>query len=213
MSFLKKLFQGSSSCEQAAEQANAPEASPPSPKPPGTCVGDSASLPEGGRLHAKIEGRYITVLRLDGALRCIDSICFHAGGPLGIGDIEDVNGNKCLVCPWHFYKIDVATGDKYYQGVQFVNGKMVSGDWKSNGVKQRVHPVSEVDGKIYVELSTAGPDGQAPGPIDSDEYACNAPCGDRVLNSAPSANKVRVHSVGADGKKPSGHVLRGQYQS
>lgn len=27
-------------------------------------------------------------------------------------------------------QIDVATGDKYYQGVQFVNGKMVSGDWK-----------------------------------------------------------------------------------
>ncbi len=23
----------------------------------------------------------------------------------GIGDIEDVNGNACLVCPWHFYKV------------------------------------------------------------------------------------------------------------
>ncbi len=58
-------------------------------------------------------------------------------------------------------------------------------------------------------LGTAGRDGQAPGPIDSDEYACNAPCGDRVLNSAPSANKVRVHSVGADGKKPSGEEGQG----
>lgn len=62
-----------------------------------------------------------------------------------------------------------------------------------------------------MELSTAGPDGQAPGPIDSDEYACNAPCGDRVLNSAPSANKVRVHSVGADGKKPSGEAGQGRW--
>ncbi len=136
MSFLKKLFQGRSSCEEATEQANA-EASPHSPKPPGTCVGDSASLPEGGRLHAKIEasvvitathtcqwhpphlqrpshpsphlctlphtiamqGRYITVLRLDGVLRCIDSICFHAGGPL----VRMVPGHSassaCVMCP------------------------------------------------------------------------------------------------------------------
>lgn len=69
----------------------------------GTYVGDSASCPEGGRMHAKIEvgetihsgvvtpclatimllqGRYVTILRNDGVLTCIDSICFHAGGPL-----------------------------------------------------------------------------------------------------------------------------------
>lgn len=47
----------------------------------------------------------------------------------GIGDIEDVNGRACIVCPWHYYKIDVETGDKYYQQVKFVNGKMVEGDW------------------------------------------------------------------------------------
>jgi nitrite reductase/ring-hydroxylating ferredoxin subunit len=73
-------------------------------------VGDASALKEGGRLHAKAQvshskcnwgaigvallvhectgnaacaqGRYVTVLRLDGQLSCIDSVCFHAGGPL-----------------------------------------------------------------------------------------------------------------------------------
>lgn len=93
---------------------------------------------------AGLQGRYVTVLRMDGMIYCIDSICFHAGGPLvgltkvgqqrcdfpravprkqtlhsyrpisprllqqGIGDIEDVNGQKCLVCPWHFYRVGSA---------------------------------------------------------------------------------------------------------
>jgi hypothetical protein len=25
--------------------------------------------------------------------------------PQGIGDIEEVNGRACLVCPWHYYKV------------------------------------------------------------------------------------------------------------
>ncbi|GIM12859.1 hypothetical protein Vretimale_16093 [Volvox reticuliferus] len=176
-------------------------------------------------LHPAVQGRYVTVLRIDGKLYCIDSICFHAGGPLGIGDIEDVNGHKCLVCPWHFYKIDVQTGDKYYQGVEFKDGKMLGGEWKSNGVRQRVHPVIEQGGKIYVTLSTQ-PDAEAAavaagllgcgGPssacsprsrVDSDTYAFEAPCGDRVLNSPPSANRAKVHSVGADGRKPAAGQL------
>lgn len=29
-----------------------------------------------------VQGRYVSVLRLQGILHAIDSICFHAGGPL-----------------------------------------------------------------------------------------------------------------------------------
>ncbi|GLC42375.1 Cytochrome c oxidase subunit 1 [Pleodorina starrii] len=227
MQMIKRFFSHSLSSEAGDQTAQ--NESPA--KPLGTCVGDSKSCPEGGRLHAKIEGRYVSVLRIDGKLFCIDSICFHAGGPLGIGDIEDVNGHKCLVCPWHFYKIDIQTGDKYYQGLEFKDGKMLGGEWKSNGVRQRVHPVVEESGKIYVTLSTQ-PDAEAAataagllgcgGPtaacspssrVESDGYAFDAQCGDRVLNSPPSANRAKVHSVGADGRKPSGQVLRGQYKS
>jgi len=129
-------------------------------------------------------------------------VCFHAGGPLGIGDIEELlvddTPRSCIVCPWHFYKvsgqpagrpggprptsatpgsmssgrpggsqltsttpgstaappaaltdvrcgaqIDLASGEKYFQSVSFVEGKMTAGPWKSNGLKQRVHLVEE----------------------------------------------------------------------
>jgi len=172
-------------------------------------VADSASLPEGGRLQLKIKGRYITVIRLDGKVFAIDSVCFHAGGPLGIGDIEDVNGRPCIVCPWHYYKIDVETGDKYYQQVKFENGKMVQGDWASNGVKQRVHAAEERDGGIYLTLSAQ------PSHVDSDEYACSAPCGDRVLSGGNkgvvrrgSGSMPATQNVGGDGRLPSGAVIK-----
>ncbi len=48
-----------------------------------------------------LQGRYVTVLQHDGRLYCLDSVCFHAGGPLGLGDIEELpGGHSCLKCPW-----------------------------------------------------------------------------------------------------------------
>lgn len=35
-----------------------------------------------------------------------------AGGPLGLGDIEDVNGHTCVVCPWHYYVVALDNGEK-----------------------------------------------------------------------------------------------------
>lgn len=70
------------------------------------------------------------MLRLQGVLHAIDSVCFHAGGPLGIGEIEDLNGKSCIVCPWHHYKIDLTSGDKYYQAGVWENGKMKPGEWQ-----------------------------------------------------------------------------------
>ena len=47
----------------------------------------------------------------------IDAICFHAGGPLTLGDIEDVDGNPCIKCPWHHYLIKLDDGDKLYDSL------------------------------------------------------------------------------------------------
>lgn len=139
----------------------------------------------GDRLHGVVEGRYVTVIRHEGSLFAIDSVCFHgrlecklaaarsvlpaaqscscssglpqlamrvsrdaqlawpavpetdfaaaraghgpqpaslphappscpcaAGGPLGLGDIEDVNGHTCVVCPWHYYVVALDNGEK-----------------------------------------------------------------------------------------------------
>jgi nitrite reductase/ring-hydroxylating ferredoxin subunit len=72
----------------------------------------------------------VTVVRSGGQLFCLDSICYHAGGPLGLGDIEDVAGHKCIKCPWHGYPITLHNGEKLYKSVTFDNGKMVPGGWQ-----------------------------------------------------------------------------------
>ncbi len=95
-------------------------------------VCEASALVQGGRAHVCIEvdlypipsdhvtrmhcdeytrtqGRYVTVIKLDSnVLHAMDSTCFHAGGPLGVGDIEEVNGRKCIICPWHYYKVEEA---------------------------------------------------------------------------------------------------------
>ena len=46
------------------------------------------------------QGRFVSVIQHAGRLYCIDSVCFHAGGPLALGEIEDIEAQPCLVCPW-----------------------------------------------------------------------------------------------------------------
>lgn len=38
------------------------------------------------------------------------TVCPHQGGPLALGDIEDVGGQLCVTCPWHGFKFNVRTG-------------------------------------------------------------------------------------------------------
>eukprot|EP00962_Isochrysis_galbana_P040927 scaffold14903_cov107-Isochrysis_galbana.AAC.3 len=113
-------------------------------------------------------GRSVTVLRApDGKLRCLDSICCHAGGPLGQGAIEEMDGRDCIVCPWHSYKISLDRGEKLYRATEMgPDGKLVPLGWRSAGVRQRCHLVYERNGEIFVELS------REPCELPSDKYAC-----------------------------------------
>jgi nitrite reductase/ring-hydroxylating ferredoxin subunit len=75
-----------------------------------------------------------------GQVYCIDSLCYHAGGPLAVGDIEDVGGRPCLSCPWHLYKVTLDSGEKLYGATRFDDaGKLVPDGIKSVGQRQRVH--------------------------------------------------------------------------
>lgn len=96
---------------------------------------------------------------------------------MGLGDIEDLEGRACIVCPWHYYKIDLVTGEKYYQSVEWVAGKAVPGVWRSNGQKQRVHQVEPREDGIYVQVVSQGP------PVASDQYACDPACGQRMTGA------------------------------
>ncbi|KAK6191953.1 hypothetical protein SNE40_003521 [Patella caerulea] len=44
--------------------------------------------------------------------------CPHAGGPLHLGDIEELaDGSLCVKCPWHSWKFDLESGEvKFPEG-------------------------------------------------------------------------------------------------
>jgi len=65
-----------------------------------------SDLPEKGARIASIGGERVAVFRYDGKVSAISNVCKHQNGPLGEGRI--VNG--CVVCPWHGYEYDPATG-------------------------------------------------------------------------------------------------------
>ena len=84
-----------------------------------------------GRAFA-VGGEQIAVFRLrDGALRAMDAVCPHAGGPLADGQVDHVK----LICPLHNYTFSVA------------DGSCRGGDFTV-----RVHPVREENGEIVVDL-------------------------------------------------------------
>ena len=58
---------------------------------PGTCTPtvQGTALEQCDRAHVQVEGRFVSVLRARDGLHCIDSVCYHTGGPLTIGDIEE----------------------------------------------------------------------------------------------------------------------------
>lgn len=50
--------------------------------------------------------KIICVANVNGTITAMDNVCLHRGGPLGQGVIE----NGKVVCPWHGWQWDPATG-------------------------------------------------------------------------------------------------------
>lgn len=140
-------------------------------------VADSNALevsPSENRLHLAVDGRFVSVIAHGGRLYCVDSACFHAGGPLALGEIEELNDDPCLVCPWHSYVVRLADGQKFYQSASpGPDGKLQPGAWKSVGRRQRTHRVEARPDGLYVQLDLGGA-------LASDEYARLPECGARV---------------------------------
>lgn len=108
---------------------------------------------EGKRLHQTVDGRYVTIFRRKGILSAIDAICHHAGGPLTLGslqDIEELGGMTVVSCPWHKFLVSITDGTKAYQEVSIEGGVPKVKGWKQGKVVQRAFKVVENDSGVYM---------------------------------------------------------------
>ena len=80
-------------------------------------------------------GREVAVFVVDGRARAVDNHCLHTGGPLADGLVVD----GCVVCPWHGWVYDLATGQK-------VVGHRTAGNLRTYPV------VVGADGRVRVEI-------------------------------------------------------------
>lgn len=102
------------------------------------------TFPPGSRKAFRIggkQGRRALLINNRGNLHCIDAQCFHFGGPLWEGEIEEIGERSCLKCPWHEYRVDIATGHCF------------DNFGTSKGMQQRTHhvQVDQSTGDVYVK--------------------------------------------------------------
>jgi nitrite reductase/ring-hydroxylating ferredoxin subunit len=102
---------------------------------------------EGPGVVESADGRRFVVLALSDGLRVVDARCPHNGGPLEQGWVRGDEGDRVLVCPWHWYRFDLDTG-ACDTSPQHVLG---------------VHPVREIDGVTYADV------GEPPRPMSWSE--------------------------------------------
>jgi nitrite reductase (NADH) small subunit len=77
--------------------------------------------------------KVICVANVNGTISAMDNVCLHRGGPLGQGMIEDGK----LVCPWHGWQWDPATGEAVH----------------NPAAKVAVYPLKMENGELLIKLS------------------------------------------------------------
>lgn len=63
--------------------------------------------------------------------------------------LQDIDGQACIVCPWHKYRITLETGEGLYEGINPLDPSPMP-KWQSKGVKQRIHKITIDNGNVYV---------------------------------------------------------------
>jgi len=70
-------------------------------------VCDRQDLPaEGEAREFSVAGRTLCVATIAGQPLALDNVCPHRGGPLAEGVVE----HGKIICPWHQFEFDLATG-------------------------------------------------------------------------------------------------------
>ncbi|KAJ1179428.1 hypothetical protein NDU88_004662 [Pleurodeles waltl] len=85
------------------------------------------------------DGEHIVLVHTrDDKFYAMDSACPHEGGPLELGDIEEMgNGRFALICPWHDFDFFLDDGSS------------------SSGLQNQVYDVKECDGNVYVKMQSS----------------------------------------------------------
>ena len=117
-------------------------------------------LPPGTRKIVDVAGRQIGVFNIGGEFFALRNRCPHQGADLCRGDLvglleSDGPGSyrfdpshRLLVCPWHGWEFDVATGQSYFDPLR---------------TRVRPFPVSVEDGRT-VASGLEAPPSRVPGP-------------------------------------------------
>jgi nitrite reductase/ring-hydroxylating ferredoxin subunit/ferredoxin-NADP reductase len=121
-------------------------------------------FPKGARHLIKVGGRSIAVFNHREQYYAMDNACYHLGGTLLNGDIEDLEGHWCVRCPLHNYPIELTTGESFYVGMDAKPGGGTCQQLKSKGAKQRVYQCRVENDGVYVVFHTRGQ-------FESDNYA------------------------------------------
>lgn len=66
-----------------------------------------AELPEDQPTRVEVNGVKVLLVRRNGRISALGELCSHLGGPLADGKLE---GN-CVICPWHYSKFDLSSGE------------------------------------------------------------------------------------------------------
>ena len=69
-------------------------------------VARRGEIAEGSGKVIEAAGRSLALFQADGQFYAIDNTCKHRGGPLGEGEVYGTR----VICPWHGWEYDFATG-------------------------------------------------------------------------------------------------------
>src|ERR1700743_3888889 len=90
-------------------------------------MGRVSDLPVDSVMEVLFDGQPYAICNSGGSIRALNGICVHAGGPLGQGQIHQGR----VVCPYHLWEFDCATGEYDYdpcRRVETYEVKIENGD-------------------------------------------------------------------------------------
>src|SRR5215831_2354552 len=90
-------------------------------------MGTLDQLPPDSVMEVMLGNEPYAICNVAGAVRALSGVCLHRGGPLGQGQIHEGR----VVCPYHLWEFDCATGAYAYDPemkVPVFDVKMENGD-------------------------------------------------------------------------------------